>query len=202
MTDAASPALETVRKLDSPAAKEIAAYSEVFDDLQTVLRSCEWLVTALDVLPDDAPADHDLLVDAVWSTALLSYGRCFAIRQFATLTEADLKTTQPEGDVESWHQILLALRDHYAHLSINPRETFSVGVAQGEDGTADGVALSSAHRPAVDLLTVRQTGAIAYGLSALVDERIGEKEKALLEEVRLRTREELDTLETLELVQV
>lgn len=202
MTDDATPTIDTVRKLDSPAAKEIAAWSEVFDDLQTVLRCCEWLVTALDVLPDDAPADHDLLVEATWTTALLSYGRCFAIRQYGSITEADLTTTQPEGDVDSWHQILLALRDHYAHLSINPREVFSVGVAQGDDGTADGVALSSAHRPAVDLLTVRQTGAIAYGLSALVDQRIGEQEKTLLDDVRLRTREELDTLDVLELVQV
>ena len=125
-----------------------------------------------------------------------------AVAEAASLTPDDLTTTQPEGDVDSWHQILLALRDHYAHPTINPRETFSVGAAQGEDGTADGIALSSARRPAVDLLTVRQTGAIAYGLSALVDRRIGEQEQALLEDVRIRTREELDTLDVLELVQV
>lgn len=200
MTDDAAPAIDTVRKLDSPPAKEIAAYSEVFDDLQTVLRCCEWLVAALVETSDAPPAETDLLIEATWTTALLSYGRCFAVRQYASLTEADLTTTQPEGDVDSWHQILLALRDHYAHPTINPRETFSVGAAQGDDGTADGIALSSAHRPAVDLLTVRQTGAIAYGLSALVDHRIGEQEKALLEDVRVRTREELDTLDVLELV--
>lgn len=199
MTDAATPALETVRKLDSPAARELAAYCEVFDDLQTVLRCCEWLVTALDVLPDDAAADHDLLVEATWTTALICYGRCFAVRQYAWLSEADLATTQPEGDVDSWHAILLALRDHYAHPTINPRETYAVGAAQGEDGTADGIALSSARRPPVDLLTVRQTGAIAYGLSALVDRRIGEQEKALLDTVRSATREELDTLAVVEL---
>ena len=47
-----------------------------------------------------------------------------------------------------------------------------MGVALDHGGAADGIAITSARQPLVDDLTVRQTGAIAYGLSALVNDRI------------------------------
>ncbi|MDF3051670.1 MAG: hypothetical protein K0R87_3308, partial [Pseudonocardia sp.] len=52
------------------------------------------------------------------------------------------------------------------------RETFTIGVAQGADGKATGIAVVGAPQPGVDDTTVRQLGRIAYGLSGLVDARM------------------------------
>ena len=71
-----------------------------------------------------------------------------------------------------WHKVLLELRDHYADPAVNPRERFTVGVTQDASGPPSGVAITSVRQPLVDDLTVRQTGAIAYALSGLVDGRI------------------------------
>ena len=71
-----------------------------------------------------------------------------------------------------FHRALLRLRDHYASRHANPRETYTIGVAQKNDGTAAGVAVIGAPQPGVDDTTVRQLGRIAYGLSGLVDARM------------------------------
>ena len=116
-----------MRRLDDPAAAALAELVEVFEDLQTVLRCCERLVTELAV---EGEPDA-VVVEAVWTTALLSYARCFsATEEGVALSEDDLTATQSSGEVLEWHRLLLQLRNHYADLAVNPRERFSVGVAQ------------------------------------------------------------------------
>jgi hypothetical protein len=180
-----------VRRLESPAAADLSHLAEVFEDLQTVLRCCEQLVTALRV-----PAPDPALVEALWTTALLSYARCFAA---GALEEADVSTAQPEGEVLDWHRVVLRLRDHYADPVTNPRERFAVGVAQDSSGRPDGVALTSTRQPLVDEVTVRQTGAVCYALSGLVDARMSVGQAALFDEVRDVTAEDLEALARVEL---
>ena len=184
----------------------------MFEDLQTVLRCCERLVSEF------AGEADEVVVEAVWTTALLSYARCFTEHELANgvankaangdangsgaaLTEDDVSTTHANGDeVRKWHRLLLQLRDHYADPAVNPRERFSVGVSQGEDGTASGVAITSARQPLVDDLTVRQTGAIAYALSGLVNAQIEAEQQQLFANLMTRSKEDLDTLDPLEVV--
>jgi phosphatidylserine/phosphatidylglycerophosphate/cardiolipin synthase-like enzyme len=90
--------------------------------------------------------------------------------------------------------MLLRLRDHQADPARNPREVFSVGVSQNDDGTAAGIAVTSARQPPVDDVMVRQTGAIAYALSALVDERIGSQQAAVAKATASMDRAQLDAL--------
>ena len=191
-TDGASSApAAVVRRLEGPGAAALAELVETFEDLQTVLRCCERLVTELAV---DAEADA-VVVEALWTMVLLSYARCFASGEAGVrLTDEDLSATQPSGDVLEWHQLLLQLRDHHAHPVANPREQFSVGVAQDDDGAASGVAITSARQPLVDDLTVRQTGAIAYALSGLVNNRIESRQGEVFEELKKTPREELEKL--------
>ena len=72
------------------------------------------------------------------------------------------------------------LRDHYASRHVNPRESFTIGAAQGDDGRPTGVAVVSAPRPLVDDTTVRLLGRVAYALSALVDSRMQETQSRVL----------------------
>lgn len=179
---AASRPVDTVRRLDGSEATELAALAGVFDDLQYVLRCCEHLVGAL-ARPDPDAA----LVEALWTSALVAYARCFSGRT-KILADADLAELKLDGDVAGFHRALLRLRDHHASRHANPRETFTVGVAQRTNGTAAGVAVVGAPQPAVDDTTVRQLGRIAYGLSGLVDARM----QAAQQKVHL-VAQELDT---------
>ena len=166
MAESTGAAPDAVRRLDSSEATELAALAAVFDDLQYTLRCCEHLVGV--IARPDADA---VLLEALWTGALVAYARCFSGRT-KILADADLAELKLDGDVASFHRALLRLRDHYASRHANPRETFTVGVAQRTNGTAAGVAVVGAPQPAVDDTTVRQLGRIAYGLSGLVDARM------------------------------
>jgi hypothetical protein len=148
-----------------------------------------------------AKESDDIVVEAVWTVALLSYARCFRPDGGrAALTEDDLTLTSLPGDAREWHRVLLQLRHHYASLTTNPRERFSVGVAQDEDGAAAGVGVTSARQPLVDDLTVRQTGAIAFALSVLVNESITDLQTDVFDEVKVMPRLELEKLASLKMV--
>jgi hypothetical protein len=198
MTKSTSTVPKALRRLDSPGAKALADLVATFEELHTVLRNCERLVTELGAegVPDD------VLVEAVWTTALLSYARCFSAGDGGTaLTEDDITAAQAHGDALKWHKVLLQLRDHYADPVVNPRERYSVGVAQDLSGAPSGVAITSGRQPLVDDLTVRQTGAIAYALSALVDERITAQQQKVFAEVKDTPKSTLDKLTEIEVVE-
>lgn len=191
--EAASPAPPVnLRKVETPAAAALAALAATLDDLQMVLRCCERLMAEL----APRPAGPDIVaVEAIWTTALLSYARCFpAVAVSAGLTEDDVRATHTEADVLSWHAALLHLRDRYADPTANPREEFSVGVAQDPAGAASGIGITSATQPLVDEVTVRQTGAIAYALSTLVDERIAAQQATVFGAVQRLPRADLDRM--------
>lgn len=181
-----------VRRLETPRAAALVDLVETFEELQTVLRCCERLVAELTPRPGGPDA---VVVEGLWTTALLSYARCFATREAGpVVTEEDVSTTRPDSHVLDWHKALLQLREHYTDPVTNPRERFSVGVAQSADGTAGGVAITSANQPMVDDVTVRQTGAIAYALSSVVDQRIAAHQETLFEEVKTLPADELSKL--------
>jgi len=194
MSDVSTATPLAVRRLDTPTALAVADLAAIFEDLQTVLGCCERLVTELG---KDEP--DGLAVEALWTTAVLSYARCFATRARDTgLTSDDVTATGLGGDVLGWHGVLQQLRGHQADPLVNPRERFSVGVSQGADGTASGIAVASTRQPPVDELTVRQTGAIAYALSGLVDARITAQQAAVSAEAGALTKEQLDALPLVE----
>lgn len=157
---------DAVRRWDGNGADELAKLAAVFDDLQHALRCCEHLVGVL-----AQPAPDDALAEALWTGALVAYARAFSPRA-KVLTAGDLAELKLDGDVTGFHQALLRLRDHYASRHVNPRESYTIGVAQRSDGSAAGVAVVGAPQPQVDDTTVRQLGRLAYGLSGLVDGRI------------------------------
>jgi hypothetical protein len=182
--------LAAVRRLDTLDARALADHAAIFEDLQTVLRCCERLVAEL-----GSGRPDDLALEAFWTMAVLSYTRCFSTRASgAGLTADDVTATGLQGDLLGWHDVLVKLRDHYTDSQVNPREEFSVGVSQDNDGKANGIAVTSAPQARVDDITVRQTGAIAYALSKTVDERIGKRQKAVFDSLGSMTRAELDKL--------
>lgn len=180
--DGTAPAAPTtVRRIDIPESGELAQLAGVFDDLQYVLRCCEHLVTALGG-PDAGPVQVEsdpALVEALWSGAVTGYVRCFSGRT-KTLTKDDLDGLELEGDVSGFHDMVTKLRDHYVSRHVNPRESYTVGVAQSNDGEPRGVAVVSTPSPLVDATTVRLLGRVAYALSGLVDARMQKSQNDVL----------------------
>ncbi len=184
-----------VRKLKSPASLALADLAALFEDLQTSLKCCERLVSEL-----ATPEPDELTLEAYWTTAVLSYARCFAPGPRGIgLTEADIAETKLAGDVAGWHRTLLGLRDRYADPAVNPRESFSVGAAQDASGHAEGIAVASSRQPQLDEVSVRQTGAVAFALSRLVDERLAAQQGVVFTAVAAMARPALDKLPLLQL---
>lgn len=178
----------SVRRLDGSEAVTLAALAAVFEDLQYTLRCCEHLVSAL-----AAPRPDPVLVEALWTGALVGYVRCFSGRT-AVLTDADLGELELDGDVREFHSMIKKLRDHYASRHVNPREAFTIGAAQANDGTPTGIAVTSAPRPLVDDPTVRLLGRVAYALSGLVDARMRQEQEKVLAAAAALTPVELGRL--------
>jgi hypothetical protein len=178
----------TARHLSTPAALALGDLAAIFEDLQTVLACCERLLEATD----------DLLVDALWTLTLISYSRCFSAgKRGMGLTKKDLAETGVKGDVAEWHDLLVRLRAYYVDGASNPREAFFVGVAQGDDGKAEGIVLSSASQPQVDETTVRQTGRLAFELSRVVDARIKEQQEKVFTAAKAMAADALSDLPSL-----
>lgn len=181
MTTDTTPLPGRVRVLGSSKAGQLADLMAVFEDLQTALRCCEQLIDELG--RTDAEPDT-VRIEAIWTLALMSYARGFAQREGgAVLTEDDVVAPEGRDALLDWHRMLLKLRKHYTNPRVNPRERFSVGVAQDVDGAPSGIAVTSARQPLPDDVTVRQTGAIAYALSNRVNERINAEQASLFDDV-------------------
>ncbi|GAA5106912.1 hypothetical protein [Haloechinothrix salitolerans] len=184
-----------VRRLNTQTARALADLASIFSELQTVLRCCERLVAELAA----RDATDDLVIESLWTTALLSYSRCFTSGERGMcLTESDVEATELEGEVLEWHKALRKLRKHYADPVHNPRERYDIGVAQDDDGRPTGIAITSTPQPALDGRTVRQTGAIAYALSQLVDKRITEHQEKVYAAAQQLPTSELNNLPRIE----
>lgn len=190
MTAPAAPPT-SVRRLDMASARELAGLAAVLDDLQHALRCCEHLVSQLG---RRGGADA-VLLEALWTGALLAYVRCFSPRD-ALLTVADLDAVESEheGEFRRLHEVLLKLRDHLASRHVNPREAFTIGAAQANDGTPTGIAVVSSPRPIVEEPTVRMLGRLAYLLAARVDGRMQERQGEVLAEAAALSPAELAEL--------
>jgi hypothetical protein len=199
MSETAS-APTSIRRLDTKDAMRLARLVMAYDDLQAVLRCCERLMIMLD---DGGNGPDDVGVEALWTLALLSYARAFADGEGgAALTTKDLVGSDDDGNVLLWHRALLHLRDQHADQSRNPRESYTVGIAQGPSGAVNAVAVTSVRAPLVDKAAVRQAGAIAFPLCAVLDERIDPLQKEILADMRGIAREQLDRLDLVEVAAV
>jgi hypothetical protein len=186
-----------VRRLNTQDAKALGDLVSILDDLQTVLRCCERLVNEL---ADPSGEPDDLVLESFWTTAVLSYTRCFVNgSKKKGLTEQDVTQTSLQGEVLEWHKVLQRVRKHYAHAQDNPRELFSVGAAQDSEGRVSGIAITSTTQPPLDDLTVRQTGALAYELSQLVDKRITEHEERVRAAANALSKADLEKLPVIDL---
>lgn len=114
-------------KIESELARELADFALIDRDLKAVIAACDRLLTEISHEPPD-----DLLCSALWTHAVIKYGRCFSSgdRTFAKtepLIEAELK------DKHKWFK---ELRDKHVAHSLNVFEQAAVGavIAAPDEG--------------------------------------------------------------------
>jgi hypothetical protein len=88
-TNAVSPEAQMLTvALDVPSAQILADQASIIGDLQFVMECCKRLLTELAIPEEDREA---VVPQALWSAALVAYGRCFGKGKRLGLTVEDVR---------------------------------------------------------------------------------------------------------------
>ena len=166
-TDAASPKVPMLTvALDMPSAQLLADQASIIQDLQFVMDCCKRLLTELAKPEEDRDA---VLPQALWSSALVAYARCFGKGKRFGLTIEDVRKLPLHGAVMKFHKWVLGERDKLTAHPANPFEMARVGAALSPPEQAgrrvEGIAIFSASHVLIDDVGVRQLGGLASELA-------------------------------------
>jgi hypothetical protein len=185
-TNAAAPpaALPTV-PLSLPSAQVLADLVAIVHDLQFVMDCCKRLLAEL-AQPEE---ERDAVVpQALWSAALVGYGRCFAPGKRFGLEAGDVRALPLQGEVMKFHTWVLAERGKLTAHPADPFTAAAVGAALSAPGQrerrVEGIAILTASHVLVDHTGVRQLGALASELARQTAERAAKQQDAVLAEAQ------------------
>ena len=171
--------------LDVPSARVLADQASIIAELQFVMDCCKRLLTEL-AQPEE---ERDQLMPlALWSSAVLAYGRCFSKgRRFALATE-DVKELPLQGAVMKFHEWVLSERDKLAARAANPAEGARVGAALSPPGQKDrrveGIVIFASSHEVVNDTGVRQLGGLASELAKQTAEKAQEQQDVVLKDAQ------------------
>jgi len=108
--------------IDVPSARVLADQASIIAELQFVMDCCKRLLTEL-AKPEE---ERDQLMPlALWSSAVLAYGRCFSKGRRFALANEDVRDLPLHGEVMKFHQWVLEVIFASSHEIVN-----DVGVRQ------------------------------------------------------------------------
>lgn len=167
-----------VVKVDLPEAQRLADLASILQDLTFTIEACQRLLDVIDREPQDA-----VLIQSLWSAALISYVRCFAHGKRFGLSEEILAHLQ--GEPIPVHNFYKNLRDKHVAHSVNPFEEVAVGVvlpqADSDTKEAHGVAILAMKHIVTDRQGVEQLITLAASLREEVRRMAREAETATRE---------------------
>jgi len=187
-TNASSSQAQTLTvALDLPSAQVLADQISTIQDLQFVMECCKRLLTEL-VKPEE---EREAVVpQALWSAALMGYGRCFTKGKRFGLTADDVRRLPLEGQVMKFHNWVVEELGQLARHPANPYEVARVGTvlsppaptgdAAQAERHVEGITVLSASHILVDGAGVRQLGALASELARQTAEKAQKQESAVL----------------------
>ncbi len=167
--------------LDLPSARILADQASIIQDLQFVMDCCKRLLTEL-ARPEE---ERDGVVpQALWSSALVAYARCFGKgRRFGLSTE-DIQNLPLHGAVMKFHKWVIEERNKLTARPANPFEAAKVGAALSPSGQTErrveGIAIFSAGHVLVDVIGVRQLGGLASELAKQTAGKAQEQQDTVL----------------------
>jgi hypothetical protein len=179
------PALGPTVALDMPSAGVLADQASIIQDLQFVMDCCKRLLTEL-TRPEE---DRDGIVPlALWSSAVVTYARCFGAGRSSGLTVEDVQNLPLQGAVMKFHQWVIEERDKLIEHSADPFEAAKIGAAlspAGQKGRrVEGIAVFSTNRVLIDATGVRQLGGLASELAKQTAVKAQKQQDAVLSDAQ------------------
>jgi hypothetical protein len=165
--------------LDLPSAHVLADQASTIQDLQFVMDCCKRLLEELARPEEDRDA---VLPQALWSSALVTYARCFGKGGRLGLTAGDVRNLPLQGAVMKFHKWVI---DEGKKLAVHPSNPGAkVGAALSPPGQpgrrVEGIAIFSASRVLIDAIGVRQLGGLASELAKQTAEKAQVQQDAVL----------------------
>src|SRR6476646_11188412 len=171
--------------LDMPSAHVLADQASIIAELQFVMDCCKRLLTEL-AKPEDER--DQVLPLALWSSAVLAYGRCFSKGKRFTLANEDVRNLPLHGAVMKFHQWILEERDKLAARAPNPAEGAKVGAAlsppEQKDRRVEGIVIFASSHEVVNDVGVRQLGGLASELAKQTAEKAQEQQDVVLKDAQ------------------
>jgi hypothetical protein len=167
--------------LDTPSARILADEASIINDLQFVMDCCKRLLTEL-ARPQE---ERDGVVpQALWSSALVAYGRCFSEDRRSGLAIDDVQNLPLQGAVMKFHTWVIGEYDKLTAPPAGPYETATIGAALSPPGQkkrrVEGIAVFSTSRVLIDVIGVRQLGGLASELAKQTAQKAEKQQDAVL----------------------
>jgi hypothetical protein len=167
--------------LDLPSARILADQASIIQDLQFVMDCCKRLLAELG-RPEE---ERDGVVpQALWSSALVAYARCFSRGKRFGLATEDVQNLPLHGAVMKFHKWVIAERNKLTAHPADPFEAAKVGAALSRPEQAErrveGIAIFSSSHVLVDVVGVRQLGGLASELAKQTAEKAQEQQDSVL----------------------
>jgi hypothetical protein len=171
--------------IDVPSAHVLADQASIISELQFVMDCCKRLLADL-AKPEE---ERDPLMPlALWSSAVLAYGRCFSKGKRFALSNDDVRNLPLHGAVMKFHQWILEERDKLAARAANPAEGAKVGAAlsspEQKDRRVEGIVIFASSREVVDDVGVRQLGGLASELAKQTAEKAQKQQDVVLKDAQ------------------
>ena len=152
--------------LDTPSARVLADQASIINDLQFVMDSCKRLLDEL-ARPQE---DRDGVVpQALWSSALVAYARCFSADRRSGLAVEDVQNLPLQGAVMKFHTWVIEECGKLTAPPADPYEAVTIGAALAAPGQkkrrVEGIAVFTTSRVLIDVIGVRQLGGLASELA-------------------------------------
>jgi hypothetical protein len=178
--------------LDTPAARILADQASIINDLQFVMDCCKRLLTELERPQEERDG---VVPQALWSSALVAYGRCFSEDRRSGLTIDDIQNLPLQGAVMKFHTWVIEEHGKLIAPSADPFEAARIGAALSPPGQGkrrvQGIAIFSASRVLIDVIGVRQLGGLASELAKQTAQKAEKQQDSVLKDAQ---RQDLDTL--------
>jgi hypothetical protein len=181
-TDDTSPQVPGLTvALDTPSAKILADQASIIQDLQFVMDCCKRLLTEL----ERPSGDRDGVVpQALWSSALVAYARCFGKGKRLGLATEDVRNLPLHGAVTKFHEWIIGEGNKLIVHPADPFEAARIGAALSPPELAErrvqGIAIFSASRVLIDAIGVRQLGGLASELAKQTAEKAQKQQDSVL----------------------
>jgi hypothetical protein len=167
--------------LDIPSAHILADQAAIIQDLQYVMDCCKRLLTEL-ARPEE---NRDAVVpQALWSSALVAYARCFGKGKRFGLATEDVRDLPLHGAVMKFHKWVIEERNKLTAHPADPGEMAKVGAALSPPDQpgrrVEGIAIFSSSHVLIDAVGVRQLGGLASELAKRTAEKAQEQQDCVL----------------------